>query len=621
MALTKLQFRPGINRETTAYTNEGGWFDCDKIRFRAGYPETIGGWSKYTATPLVGPARALHTWGTLDGTTYVSAGTSHKYYVVRGGATYDITPIRLTTDPGDVTFAATDGSDQITVTNVAHGALAGDYVTFSGAVSLGGAVTADLLNAEHVITSVTGNDTYIITLSVEATSGDTGNGGASTIGAYQLNGGLDVTVLGPGWGAGSWGRGGWGSAASTAIVGQQLRLWSQDNYGEDLVFNARDGNIYLWDASGGVGTRAVALEDAPTATAVPTIAKQVLVSERDRHVIAFGCDDQFSPGVQDTMLIRFSTQENALDWDTTNVAGTAGSFRLGSGSTFVTAVQTRQQILVLTDTAAHTMQFVGPPYTFALQEVAANVTIMGPNAAVSAGDMVFWMGSGEFYMFNGVVSQLPCDVKEFVFSNLNATQNGQVFAAHNSAFSEVWWFYPSSGSNAVDRYVVYDYAQNLWYYGSMGRTAWIDRGAIGYPVASGYDGHLYYHEFGLDDGMQNPPAPLAAFVESSVVDLGEGDVFMFATRLIPDLTFRSSTNMPVATMTLKARNFPGDPFSDEYSNPVSRTAVVPVEQSTRQVFLRLRGRAMSLRVESNQTGTAWRLGSPRLELRSDGKRA
>lgn len=619
MQFTKLQFAPGINRETTAYTAEGGWYDGDKIRFRAGLPETIGGWQKTTSSAILGTPRSVYQWEALDGTDYIGVGTNLKYYIVFGGVPYDITPIRLTTAAGDVTFSATDGSAVITVTTTSHGAYVGDFVTFSGAVGLGGTITADLLNAEHTITSIVDGNTFEITLTTPANASDTGSGGSSVVGAFQISVGLDTQIFGTGWGAGAWSRGGWGSAATTAIPGAQLRLWSQWAYGEDLLICPRSGGIYRWDASAGPSARAVSLSSLSGATNTPTVARQVMVSERDRHTVVFGCDSQFDPGTLDPTLIRFSSQESLTDWDITSATNTAGDLRVGSA--IVSAVQTKQQILVFTESTLHALQFIGPPFTFGLQEVSSNTSLISANAAVAVEDSVFWMGRGNFYSYTGAVAPLPCTVREFVFGDINSRQTAKICSGHNGAFSEVWWFYPSADSDENDRYVVYDYAQQLWYYGTLSRTAWADSRTGLYPVAASTDGYVYYHEYGTDDGSQNPPAALSPFIESAVVDLGEGDQFMFATRLIPDLTFRASSNAtPTATMTLKARSFPGAAFSSQDDNAVTKTSSVEVEQFTQQLFVRIRGRAMSLRVESNQVGTGWRLGSPRLDLRTDGKR-
>lgn len=620
MPLTKLVFRPGINRETTAYANEGGWWDCNLVRFRAGKPETIGGWTRYTKTPTLGTGRSLLTWTALDGTIFTGMGTNLKYYVIRGGELYDITPIRATTAAGGVTFAASNGSSVITVSDTAHGALVNDFVTFSGAVSLGGNVTAAVLNKEHQITRIVDVNSYEITLGVTANASDSGNGGASVIGTYQINTGLNTSVFGTGWGAGAWSRGTWGSGTTTTVPGSQLRIWSQDNYGEDLIISIQDGGIYYWDKSNGLATRAVSLSSLAGAQAVPTVAKTVIVSERDRHVIAFGCDPEAAPGVQDPLTIRFSDQENAAEWRSLATT-TAGELRIGTGSEIVGAIQTKQQIVIWTDVSVHAMQYIGDPFTFGIQEVSSSVSIVSPNSMVAVGDAVFWMGKNEFYVYDGAVTQIPCDVKEYVFNNLNKSQGLKVYAGHCSSFGEVWWFYPSANASENDSYVVYNYEQKVWYYGTMARTAWLDRNVLAFPIAISPDGYVYYHENGLNDGSVNPPVALAPYIESSVVDIGDGDQFMFATRMIPDLTFRNSTNAsPTATMTLKARNFPGGAYFGSDSDPVTKTATLPVEQFTNELYVRIRGRSISLRIESNQTDTSWRLGDPRLELRTDGRK-
>ena len=617
MALQKLQFKPGIVRDTTDYTNEGGWFDCDKVRFRMGLPETIGGWAKFTSSTMLGTCRSLHVWSTLTGTNYVGAGTSKKFYVIGGDVPYDITPIRLTTT-GTATFTATDGSSTLSITDVAHGAYLGDFVVYSNATTLGGNITALVLNQEYEITNVVDDDTYEINVVVLADASDISDGGAATVAAYQINIGLDTVVLGSGWSAGFWGRGTWSSAADVSVPGANLRLWSQDNFGENLVFNVRSGGIYYWTVSSGIVSRGVNITSLTNQSA-PVIANQVLVSERDRHVVAFGCDPESNPGVQDPLIIRFSSQESVTDWKT-RADNTAGELRIGTGSYIVGAVQTKQQVVVFTDIAMYTMQYIGPPYTFGLTEVSSNISIAGQNAAVSTGDSVYWMGTGQFYMYNGTVTQMPCSVKEYVFSDINIYQLAKVAAASNAAFAEIWWFYPSATSEVNDKYVVFNYESNIWYYGTMSRTAWQDNAFAGLPIAAAQDGYLYYQESGLNDGSGDIPVPLNAYIESSVVDIGEGDQFMFASRIIPDITFRNSTTEPTATFTIKARNYPGGNYFGTSNNSVVSTATVPVQLFTEQSFIRVRGRSVALRVESNQVNTAWRLGSPRLDVRPDGRR-
>jgi len=608
-------------RETTSYTNEGGWFDCDKVRFRFGLPEKIGGWEKNSKSQFLGTVRSLHPWVALDGSKYLGVGTNVKFYVESGGGYNDITPIRQTTSAGDVTFSATDGSTTVTVTDTAHGAVQGDFVTFSDAVSLGGQITATVLNKEYEIITVVDENSYTITSEISANSSDTGNGGSSTVGAYQINIGLDTVVGGPGWGAGTWSRGTWGSGSSNLVTSAILRIWSQDNFGEDLIINVRDGGLFYWDESDGLNTRAVALSDRSGADVnTPTIARKVLISDRDRHVIAFGADGVGSIGTQDPLLIRFSNQEDPLTW-TPTATNTAGDLRLSSGSKIVTAVETRQQILVWTDVSLHAMQYLGPPFTFGIGLISENTTIMSPNAAVAVDDAVFWMGQEEFYVYSGGVQKLPCTVRDFVFSDFNYDQKDKAFAGLNSSYGEIWWFYPSENSETNDRYVIYNYEQKIWYYGSMVRTAWVDRGINQYPIAAGRDGYLYYHELGCCDGSTTPLSAIESYIESSQIDIQEGNNFVFIRRIIPDITFDNSTNEdPTANLILKARNFPGGNYLQTNTAVVDRLATVPVEQFTDQVHVRLRGRSFALRVESDEIGVSWRLGSPRIDVRQDGRR-
>ena len=704
MPLTKLQFQPGVNRETTSYSNEGGWFDCDKVRFRFGFPEKIGGWQKTSGTYFLGTCRALHPWVALQGEQYLGVGTHLKYYINEGGAYNDITPIRATTAAGDVTFAASantlgadvavneatitltsgagfpdtgvikinseviryasissntlsglergfDGTTEaahssgaavtcstLRVTDTNHGAENNDFVTFSGAATLGDIITANVLNQEYQVSHrVSANEYLIEARAVEsmstittttgytptyvfATTSDSGSGGASVVGAYQISTGLDTTIVGTGWGAGTWSRGTWGSSANLAASGQTLRIWSHDNFGEDLLINVRDEGIYYWDKTNGTSARAVELSSLTGANTTPTIAKKVLVSDRDRHIIAFGCDPENNIGTQDPLLIRFSDQESLTEWNSLPT-NTAGDLRLGSGSAIVNAIETRQQILVFTDTSLHTMQYLGPPFTFGINLVSENTTIAGPLAAIPVEDNVFWMGAQEFYVYGGTVQRLPCTVRDYVFSDINEDQLEKVTAGSNTAFSEVWWFYPSASSTENDRYVVYNYEQQVWYYGTLSRTCWLDRGVENYPVAAGTDQVLYYHEFGLDDGSYSPASAISAYIESSQIDIGDGENFAFIRRMIPDLTFRDSTNgTPSATMTVKVRNFPGGNYLNSAPKTVEKTASLPVEQFTEQLHLRLRGRSFAFRIETTDTGVSWRLGSPRLDIRPDGRR-
>lgn len=639
MPLSKLQFNPGVNREITAYSNEGGWFDIDNVRFQKGYPEKIGGWQKRSSNSFLGTCRALHPWVSLNRDQYVGVGTNLKYYIDEGGFYNDVTPLRLTTSAGAITFAATNGSSELTVTHSSHGAVVNDFVTYSGAASLGGLITADVLNQEYYVTEVVNTNSYKIKARtantsiydityegslnpslVAANGSDTGNGGGSVVGAYQINTGLDIGVSGAGWGTGNWARGEWGSASSDPIVINTLRLWSHDNFGEDLLINVRDGGIYYWDETNGLSNRAVDITSLAGSDSAPTIAKQVLVSDRDRHVIAFGCDTEANPGVQDPLAIRFSDQESLTDWRT-QTTNTAGELRLGSGSEIVTALETRQQILVFTDTTLYSMQFLGPPFTFGVNSLSENITVAGPNAAIAVDDNVYWMGRSEFYVYSGSVQRLPCMVRDFVFSDLNEGQIEKVNAAINTQYSEVWWYYPSSDSEEVNKYVVYNYLEQVWYYGSFGRTAWIDRGIFDFPFAANADGYIYEHEIGFDDGTTNPTTPINAFIQSSPIDIGDGEQFMLVRKMIPDVDFKNSTaTLPDVNITLDVKNVPDGTYSNSQTDAFVKTQAAPLNARTEKLFFRLRGRQMRFKISSDDLGVTWRLGSPRLDIRPDGRR-
>ena len=639
MPLSKLQFKPGVNREITSYSNEGGWFDIDNVRFQKGYPQKIGGWQKRSSNSFLGTCRALHPWVSLARDQYVGVGTNLKYYIDEGGFYNDVTPLRLTTSAGAVTFAATNGSSELTVSHSSHGAVVNDFVTYSGAASLGGLITADVLNQEYYVTEVIDTGSYKIKARAAGTSisdityegqlnpslvaangSDTGNGGGSVVGKYQINTGLDIGVSGAGWGAGTWSRGTWGSASSDAIVTNTLRLWSHDNFGEDLIMNVRDGGIYYWDETNALSTRGVDITTLAGSTSAPTVAKQVLVSDRDRHIIAFGCDTEANPGVQDPLAIRFSSQESLTDWAST-ATNTAGELRLGSGSEIVTALETRQQILVFTDTTLYSMQFLGPPFTFGVNSLSENITIASPNAAIAVDDNVYWMGRAEFYVYSGAVQRLPCMVRDFVFSDINEEQLDKINAALNTEHSEIWWYYPSENSTEVNRYVVYNYLEQVWYYGSFGRTAWIDRGIFDFPFAANADGYIYEHEIGFDDGTTNPTTAINAFIQSSPIDIGDGEQFMLLRKMIPDVDFRDSTAiLPDVNITLDVKNAPDGTYSKTETDAFVKTQAAAVDARTEQLYFRLRGRQMRFKIASDDLGVTWRLGSPRLDIRSDGRR-
>ena len=623
MALQKLIFRPGINREGTDYDNEGGWFDVNLVRFRKGRPEKFGGWLKLTANTFLGTARALHNWVTLSSTKLLGIGTNLKYYILEGSSYNDITPIRSTTAAGDVTFSATNSDATITVTDTAHGAVKNDFVTFSGASSLGGNITAAVLNQEYQIATIVNANSYTIEakntsgVTVTANSSDTGNGGGSVVGAYQINTGLDVFVASSGWGVNTWGDGGWGST-SPISASNQLRLWTHDNFGEDLVINPRGGGIFYWDQTNGLSTRAVALSSLSGANLTPTKALQVLTSETDRHLIVLGsdplnADEDARTGSIDPMLITFSDQENPAVFKplTTN---TAGSLRLSSGSLIVGGVKARQEILVWTDTSLYSMQFIGPPFTFGINLINENSGLMAPKAAITTPKAVLWMGYENFYAYTGAVNKVRCTVQNYVFSDINRSQAYKIFAFTINNKNEVGWFYPSASSDEIDRYVIYNYEEDTWTYGQLIRTSWLDEGVENFPQASA-NNYIYQHETGFDDDGQ----PMTGvFIESSDIDIGEGDTFSFINRLIPDVKFLSNSGGGQLNMVTKVRNFPNEDLSTANTSEITST--------TTQKHIRARGRQFVFRVESDDdnapanTGTGWRLGATRVDVRQDGRR-
>jgi hypothetical protein len=669
MPIIKLQFQPGINKEVTTLSGKGGWFAGNNVRFRSGNPEKIGGWVLDTGTVTAaykpaagnfwGLARSLFNWSSLAGYNYLGLGTNLKYYIQNssGGNFNDITPIRYVSSAGSVTFAATAGLKTITVTDASNNATAGDFVTFSGAAGLGGAITATILNAEFQVTSITSISQYVITASVAATSGDSGVGGPSAYGTYQLLTGSTTYAYGTGWGAGGWGgqtpgyaSTGWGDATSAGVgIGYQLRLWSQSNYGQNLVLNPRGGGIYYWAVDSNPSNYNRAQQIGPTntntqngiaywktdagATACPTIANFVVVSDSSRIVIAYGTDN-LGDGAQDAMLISWSDKEDITVWYPL-ATNQAGNYRLSYGSQIIAAHQTRQEILIWTDSALYSQQYLGPPNIWGFQPMGVQISIMGPNAIAVANNMTFWMGNDKFYMYNGTVQTLPSSVRTYIFDNINLTQSYQVFAGVNEGFSEVWWFYCSETSTVIDSYVIYNYVSNVWSYGSMGRTAWIYSPLRNFPMAAGYasdstDGLLVYHENGMDDGTTNPPSAITSFVQSADVDIGDGDRYGFAWRIVPDITFDGSTaSYPAATMTLWPRQNPGAAYTVNVTAPtVTSTQTYTPSQHyystqtfTQQVNIRVRGRQMAFRVGSDTLGTSWSLGAPRIDVRPDGRRA
>jgi hypothetical protein len=622
MALTKLVLKPGVNRENTRYTSESGWYVCDKIRFRQGTPESIGGWVRISVSTYQGVCRALWNWITLTGANLMAVGTNLKYYIENGGAYYDITPIRKTTT-GTATFAASTGSAVLTVTDAAHGLVIGDFVTYTLAVSLGGAITATVLNQEYQIVSVPTVNTYTINVTTLATAGDTGNGGGATVAKYQINVGPEYQIPLVGWGAGSWGAKTWGVGGTSDVA---LRLWSQNNFGEDLVFGPRGGAMYYWKASDGVTTRGVPITGMAGASDVPVVQNYILVSDVSRFVFAFGCNE-IGSAVQDPLLIRWSDQESVVDW-TPAPTNQAGSLRFSHGSAIQTALQVRQEVLVFTDTALYSMQYVGAPIVWGATLLGDNLSCVGPNAVSLASGVTYWMGIDKFYMYDGTVQTLPSDLRQHVFSDINLAQSYQVYSGTNEAFNEVWWFYCSKNSLTIDKYVVYNYIEKIWYYGTMARTAWIDSGTRKGPIAATYSYNLVTHEEGVDNRETATPVAINSYIESAEWDPEDGHKFSFIYRMLPDITFRSSTDgsNPQVTMTI----IPMKNSGSGYNNPQSvggsseatvvRTAIVPIEEFTGQVFIRVRGRQFIFKVEANQLGTGWQLGRPRVDIRPDGLR-
>ena len=707
MPLSKILFKPGVNKENTRYTTEGGWYDCDKIRFRQGNPEKIGGWTQYASTTFQGVCRSLWNWTTLAGENLVGVGTNLKFYILKGGIYYDITPIRKTvtlTNP----FTATNGSAVITVNEVNHGCVDGDFVTYSGAgiVGLGGNITAAVLKNTFQITYVTDN-VYTITVGATANATDVAGspGGGSVVTQYETNTGPAAQVPLVGWGAGPWGLGTWGNGQTTPI---SLQLWSQKNFGEDLIYGPRGQGVYYWSANVGVsplqvtisiaapgvitlpagfsfpdgttltftstgalptgltvgqvyfvvsstgGTfsvsttiggapittsgsqsglqfisqRGVDLADAGDSDA-PLFSNVIQVSDVSRFVMCMGTND-YGQTFLDPMLIRWSDQEDPFTWSPA-ATNQAGSIRLSHGSEIITAVQARQEIVVFTDTALYSLQYVGTPFVWSTQLLGDNVSIVGPNAAMIASGVIYWMGVDKFYRYDGRVQTLNCDLRRHVFSDFNTLQAQQVYCGTNEGFNEVWWFYCSKNSSVVDKYVIYNYIENVWYYGTMGRTAWLDSGLLPYPIAATYNSKLVQHEDGVDDVESGTPVAIAANISSSEFDIGDGHNFGFVWRVLPDLTFEGSTPAgsvsgivypdPKVDMTLLPLQNSGSGVSGSASGTVARKATYAItEQFTGQIYTRVRGRQMIFQISSSQIGTTWQLGAPRIDIRPDGRR-
>jgi hypothetical protein len=717
MPLQKILFKPGVNRENTRYTTEGGWYECDKIRFRQGNPEVIGGWQRISSAIFLGICRSLWNWVTLSNLSLIGVGTNLKFYIESGGGYNDITPLRSYTEsPVTLTnpFDTTSGSAVINVNDTAHGLTTGDVALFSGAVAVGG-ISADLLNTNHVVT-VVGVDDYTITVSTTATSTVTGGGGTVTatytkynvtltnpftatlgsavitvadtahgcgtgdfvtftgatslggnitaailnlstgyqvtvidvdsytitVGAnanatdvsgspgggtvkatYQLNVGPQIQIPLVGWGAGGWGSGAWGFGVSSTIG---LQLWNQMNFGQDLIFGPRGGGIYYWDATTSLTTRGVnltTLGDAET----PVVQNSLTVSDISRFVIVFGTNDPnaASPTALDPMFIRWSDQEDPFTWIPA-ATNQAGSIRLSHGSEIITTVQTRQEIVVFTDSSLYSLQYLGPPYVWGAQLLGDGISIISPNAVTQASGIVYWMGVDKFYAYDGRVNTLNCDLRRYIFQDINQDQAGQVFCGSNEGFNEVWWFYCAAGETTVNRYVIYNYLEKIWYYGTMGRTAWLDSGLQTSPLAATYSNNLVNQEQGLNDNETGTTAAISAYISSSEFDIGDGHNFGFVWRVLPDLTFEDSVNSPAGVaptvnMTLYGLANSGSGTTSSASQPVAKgSTYVLTEEFTGMIFTRMRGRQMIFKIDSNQIGTAWQLGAPRIDIRPDGRR-
>ena len=628
MPLKKLLFRPGVSRENTRYAAESigsggtvqianataGWYDCDKIRFRAGTPEKLGGWAPFSPNHYLGVCRSLWNWITLGGDNLLGVGTNLKFYVCQGGFYNDVTPLRATetlTNP----FKTEIGSPIVEVTDAAGGFTNGDFVTFSGASTVGGLA----LNGQYQINQ-TGTTTYTITAASNASS--TATGGGTVTAEYQINIGPAVVLPLTGWGAGPWGSGAWGIGSAST---DSLRLWTQANFGEILVFCPRGGGIYYWDPATGVDTRGALLSSLPGASGVPEAANMVFISDVSRFVFALGCYD-IAGAELDPMLIRWSDQESLVDW-TPTATNQAGSLRLSQGSHIMAVLQSRQEVLVWTDAALYSLQYQGSTIGWGAQLVGENVSLAGQNSAALASGVVYWMGVDKFYKYDGRTQTLRCDLRQYIFSDINLSQLDQVCCGTNEGFNEVWWFYCSKNSTTIDKYAVYNYAEDAWYYGTMGRTAWLDSGLQNYPLAATYSQNIVNHEYGVDDNEDGTPVGMDSFITSAEFDLDDGHQFMFVWRMLPDVTFRGSQiDNPQLTMTLLPLKNSGagytDPASVGGSNSaaVIRTAVLPIEKFTGQVYTRVRARQLAIKVECDQLGATWQLGAPRIDVRPDGRR-
>lgn len=608
MALQKLDIKPGIFRNNTNYASEGRYYSGDKVRFRAGVPEKIGGWSQYSDATYVGTCRGLFSWNLLEGAPLLAIGTTQKYYIDDSGVFNDVTPILRTASLTGAALSLTNGSPILTITD-AHTAGLGDYLTITGAVTFGG-VNATYINKEHKIT-LAANGYVQVVLDTNATSNAAGGAGAITV-AYQINIAPEAGTIGYGWGAGVWSGGTWGTHRSSGIPSAP-RLWAQTAFGSIHVFAPVGGKIY-YHIGTDLSSRALPLSGFSGASDVPLMALDLLMSASERHLIALGCN--IVGGTElDPLLVRWSDTEDLANWTPSSV-NSAGDLRVTSGNLIVCGVNTKQETLIFTDGSLHSMQFVGAPYTFGITPVGDNISIASKNATATANNIVYWMGTDKFYKYSGNVATLICDLQEFVFSDINMSQLSQVYAGTNEGFGEIWWHYPSKNSNVVDKYVVFNYQEEIWYPGTMGRSAWLDCPSRKLPIAA-MNGVLYNHEIGTDDGFG---IPMYSFIETADFDLQDGDSFAFITRILPDVNFGNSNAInPQVTLTLTPRNSPGGAYAANNAKPVTST-IVDVTQYTEQCHVRLRGRQMKFKIESNQVGCQWRLGATRVDIKPDGKK-
>jgi hypothetical protein len=646
MPLSKLTFKPGVNRDQTNYASEGGWFETQWVRFRSGFPEKMGGWEPKNFTPYNGVARSLFSWSTTDNSVLLGIGTNTKMYVGAGTAVYDITPIRTTfiSPATNNCISTTIGSNVITVTISGYGGITGDFVTFSGVVGPIASIPASEFNTEHEITSIDSN-TFTFTVTTAATSTTSTQGGTAITAAFQISVGFESSTAGYGWGTSTWSRLTWGSG-STVPVFFPVRLIFQDKFNNDLIFNIRDSNIYYWEYTNAFNTRAVLVSSIPGAVAVPQQVGKILFAPSG-HLLAFACTTYDASasgpdylGTYDPLLIRWANVDADIgpepeNWQPT-ITNTAGFLRLSVGSRIVTAIRSKQEILVWTDVSLSSLQFLGTSEVFGLQEVSSATTIFGVNTVIGANNVVYWMGNDKFYIYSGRVDTLPCTLRQYVFTNINRQQQNLFFAGQNAEFNEIIWFYCTANSNEINRYVVYNYAENIWYFGDLERTAWIDTGVIDFPVAA-KGGYVYLHELGHNDGQPEgaPPLPIPAYIQSADIDIEDGDKYMLIRRIIPDVNFTNSevtnpvtgaTIVPEVTMTVGVRNFPGAASSiinaeGETTAKDVVTSTATINQYTNQVFIRARGRQMNFKISSDTVGTQWQLGMPRVDARPDGLRS